>query len=223
MRTSRSADASRALLVRAPDISADSSGSGGKWLDPDVLGAYLGRLLQAACRLCGTLEDAEDLVQETIVRVLSRPRLLRGDDEVAYLMRALRNTFLHNTRTAGRRPRAVTTLERFDAADPSIAARPEEALIAAQVFPAIAQLPESFRLTLVAVDIVGLSYRDAARALGASEATIATRLYRARQRVARELDPERFGARQSRAPATPHCLVRGMAEYSQSSSLSSLM
>jgi RNA polymerase sigma-70 factor, ECF subfamily len=70
-------------------------------------------------------------------------------------------------------------------------------VIAAQVFPAIAELPESFRLTLVAVDIAGLSYREAARALGASEATITTRLYRARQRVARELDPERFSAAQS--------------------------
>ena len=67
-------------------------------------------------------------------------------------------------------------------------------MIAGQVFPAIARLPESFRLALVAVDIAGLSYGEAARVLGAPEATITTRLYRARQRVARELDPERFGA-----------------------------
>ena len=65
-------------------------------------------------------------------------------------------------------------------------------MIAAQVFPAIARLPESFRLALVAVDVAGLSYREAARALGAPEATVTTRLYRARRRVARELDPERL-------------------------------
>jgi RNA polymerase sigma-70 factor (ECF subfamily) len=141
--------------------------------------------------LCDSRESAEDLVQETVARVLSRPRLLRGRDERAYLMRALRNTFLTSTRTAARRPRAVTSFEEFDPADRRAGARPEEAVIARQVFPAIAQLPESFRLAIVAVDIAGLSYAEAARVLNAPEATITTRLYRARQRVARELDPER--------------------------------
>ena len=59
------------------------------------------------------------------------------------------------------------------------------------MFPAIARLPESFRLALVAVDIAGLSYGEAARVLGAPEATVTTRLYRARARVARELDSDR--------------------------------
>ena len=77
-----------------------------------------------------------------------------------------------------------------------------EAVIAGQVFPAIAQLPESFRLALVAVDIAGLSYGEAARVLGAPEATITTRLYRARQRVARELDPERSALRDRSTAAT---------------------
>jgi RNA polymerase sigma-70 factor, ECF subfamily len=172
------------------------SESGTKRLDPDVLGAHRGRLLRAAGALCGSRETAEDLVQDTFARILSRPRFLRGEDEFAYLMQTLRNTFATNRRTATRRPSVVTTLEGLDAADRRTAARPQEAVIAAQVFPAIAQLPESFRLALVAVDIVGLSYGEAARVLGAPEATITTRLYRARRRVARELDPERFGAAQ---------------------------
>jgi RNA polymerase sigma-70 factor (ECF subfamily) len=57
------------------------------------------------------------------------------------------------------------------------------------VLAAVAQLEESFRLALIAVDIVGLSYAEAARALGTREATITTRLYRARQRLARQLAP----------------------------------
>jgi hypothetical protein len=89
----------------------------------------------------------------------------------------------------------------------------------AQVFPAIAQLPESFRLALVAVDIAGLSYREAARALGAPEATITTRLYRARQRVARELDPERFGAGQSKSTREP-CARRADGATTSSSETS---
>jgi RNA polymerase sigma-70 factor (ECF subfamily) len=172
------------------------SESGMKRLDPDVLGAHLGRLLRAAGGLCGSREAAEDLVQDTFARILSRPRFLRGEDEFPYLMQALRNTFATNRRTAARRPRVVTTLEGLDAADRRTTARPEDAVIAAEVFPAIAQLPESFRLALVAVDIAGLSYGEAARVLGAPEATITTRLHRARRRVARELDPERFGTAQ---------------------------
>jgi RNA polymerase sigma-70 factor (ECF subfamily) len=53
------------------------------------------------------------------------------------------------------------------------------------VYAAISALPDDFRDALVAIDVAGLSYREAARALGVREATITTRLYRARQRVAR--------------------------------------
>jgi RNA polymerase sigma-70 factor, ECF subfamily len=166
-----------------------------KRLDPEVLGAHLGPLLRTASALCDSRESAEDLVQDTVASVLSRPRLLRGGDERVYLMRALRNTFLTSRRTAARRPHVVATLEGLDPSDRRTDVRPEEAVIAGQVFPAIAQLPESFRLALVAVDIAGLSYGEAARVLGAPEATITTRLYRARQRVARELDPERSALR----------------------------
>ena len=174
-----------------------------KWLDPEVLGARRGYLLRTAWALCGSRESAEDLVQDTFAKILSRPRLLHGEDELAYLTQALRNTFLTSRRTAARRPRLVAALEELDTADRRTAAGPEEAVIAAQVYPAIAQLPESFRLALVAVDIAGLSYREAARVLGAPETTITTRLYRARERVARELDPERFAAGRSRRTAEP--------------------
>jgi RNA polymerase sigma-70 factor (ECF subfamily) len=163
-------------------------------LDPEALGAHRGRLLRVAGLLCDSPENAEDLVQETFANVLSRPRLLRGDDEVAYLMQALRNTSLTARRTATRRPRVAATLEDLDHADPRTGARPEEALTAAEVFATIAELRESFRLALVAVDVAGLSYREAARALGAPEATITTRLHRGRRLVARAVDPERFAA-----------------------------
>lgn len=158
-------------------------------LDPQQLGQHLDRLYRAAWALSGSREDAEDLVQETYARVLARPRVLRGDDELAYLMQVLRNTFLTTMRTAARRPRVAETLEGFEAPDPRLGTRPEEALAAGEVFEAVAALPESFRLALVAVDIAGLSYREAARLLGTREATITTRLYRARQQVVRALGP----------------------------------
>lgn len=61
------------------------SRSGMQRLDPEVLGAHLGRLLRTASVLCDSRESAEDLVQETIARILARPRWLRGGDELAYL------------------------------------------------------------------------------------------------------------------------------------------
>jgi RNA polymerase sigma-70 factor (ECF subfamily) len=161
-----------------------------KRLDPEKLGQHLDRLYRAAWALCGSREEAEDLVQETYARVLARPRVLRGDDELAYLMQVLRNTFLTSRRTAARRPRVAETLDDFEPTDPRTGDRPEEALAAGEVFEAIAALPESFRLALVAVDVAGLSYREAARLLGTQEATITTRLYRARQQVVRALGPE---------------------------------
>ena len=45
-------------------------------------------------------------------------------------------------------------------------------------------------MAIVAVDILGLSYGEAAKALDTREATITTRLYRARQRIARQLSDE---------------------------------
>jgi RNA polymerase sigma-70 factor, ECF subfamily len=147
-------------------------------------------MYRAAWALCGRREDAEDLVQETFARVLARPRVVRGEDEAYYLMRALRNTFYTSRRTASRRPQTGVALEDVIAADPRPTNRPERAIEVQELYATIAQLPEDFRLALVAVDVLGLSYREAARALKAREATITTRLYRARKLVARALDPE---------------------------------
>jgi len=147
-------------------------------------------MYRAAWALCGRKEDAEDLVQETFARVLARPRVVRGEDEAYYLMRALRNTFYTSRRTASRRPLTGTALEDVVAADPRPTSRPEQAIEVQELYATIAQLPEDFRLALVAVDVLGLSYREAARALKVREATITTRLFRARGQVARALDPE---------------------------------
>jgi RNA polymerase sigma-70 factor (ECF subfamily) len=162
-------------------------------LDPQSLGQHVDRLYRAAWALCGSREDAEDLVQETFARVLSRPRVLHGQDDLHYLMRVLRNTFLTGRRTAGRRPPAVTTLDDVVAPDPKLTGRPEQALEMQELYAAIATLPDDFRLALVAVDVLGLSYREAARALRVREATVTTRLFRARKQVARRVLPAEDG------------------------------
>jgi RNA polymerase sigma-70 factor (ECF subfamily) len=159
-------------------------------LDPQSLSQHIDRLYRAAWGLCGSREDAEDLVQETFARVLSRPRVLHGDDELYYLMRVLRNTFLTSRRTASRRPVTVATLEDVVSADPKPMGRPDQALEVQELYETIAQLPQGFREALVAVDVLGLSYREAARALGVREATITTRLFRARKQVASRIAGE---------------------------------
>jgi RNA polymerase sigma-70 factor (ECF subfamily) len=171
-------------------------------LDPQSLTRHVDRLYRAAWGLCGSREDAEDLVQDTFARVLARPRTLRGDDELAYLMKVLRNTFLSSRRTASRRPQAGVQLEEAIAADERTSARPEHALEVRELYAAVGDLPEDFRLALVAVDILGLSYREAAEALKAREGTITTRLFRARKQVVRALDGEAKAATMGQQPET---------------------
>ena len=158
-------------------------------LDPQSLTQHVDRLYRAAWGLCGSREDAEDLVQETFARVLSRPRVLQRDDELYYLMRVLRNTFLTGRRTASRRPMTVATLEDVVTEDPRPMGRPERALEVQELYATIASLPEDFRMAVVAIDVLGLSYREAAHALGVREATITTRLHRARKQLAGQLAP----------------------------------
>jgi RNA polymerase sigma-70 factor (ECF subfamily) len=157
-------------------------------LDPEALGDHIDRLYRAAWSLCGSREEAEDLVQETFARVLRKPRILRSEDDVGYLLRVLRNTYFSQRRTAGRRPQTTALPDDLDLIEDPSAVRPEAKVEAAELYAAISQLPDDFRDALVAIDVVGLSYRQASRALRVREATITTRLHRARQRVARILE-----------------------------------
>ncbi len=156
-------------------------------LEPDRLGDHVDRLFRAAWGLCGRREDAEDLVQETYARVLARPRWLRREDDIGYLLRVLRNTHVSRLRAGGRRPEEVPLDDRPGLADDRGTWDPEAAIDARELFAAIARLPEPFREALVAVDVAGLSYGEAGAALGVREATITSRLHRARARVASEL------------------------------------
>jgi RNA polymerase sigma-70 factor (ECF subfamily) len=150
-------------------------------LDANRLGDHLDRLYRAALGLTGSTADADDLVQDVCVRVLAKPRMVSGSDDLGYLLRVLRNTFISNRRTAARRPAtamAPEDLERFEA---SAMADPVRAFEANQLYARIAELPEHQRDVLVAVDLLGLSYKEAAESLKVPTGTIMSRLYRARQ------------------------------------------
>ena len=144
------------------------------------------RLQRAARGLCGS-GDAEDLVQETFAQVLARPRAFRAGDPLPYLMKALRNTYFTSLRTASRRPRTTALATDESTTMQSTLARPDAALERRMTLDAIAGLSDDFRATLLAVDVIGLSYREAATALGTRERTVATRLFRARARLTQAL------------------------------------
>jgi len=171
-----------ATLVRSDDS------AGVRELEPERQGDHIDRLYRAAWALCGSREDAEDLVQETYVKVLRKPRLLRSEDDLGYLLRVPRNTYLTTHRAAARQLRPDPLPDDLDrVADPSVV-EPHAALEARELYALVAGLPEPFRDALVAIDLVGLSYREAARALRVREATITTRLHRARGRLVRALE-----------------------------------
>ena len=153
-------------------------------LDPNSLSRYIDPLYRAAWALCGSRHDAEDLVQETFLNVLKRPRLVRDDNELGYLMRALRNAYASRYRRAAGRP-PVTLL-----GDDELPSAPESDINAREVMEAIAGAPPLYRDAVIAVDLLGLSYREAARSLGTREPTLTTRLHRGRQHVSRALRDE---------------------------------
>ena len=154
-------------------------------LEPEALGDHLDRLYRAAWALCGSREDAEDLVQETYTRVLAKRRTIgRKEDTLPYLLAVLRNTYVSSLRKRDRRPRTAPLEDSEDRLAASASASPPTQLAAREVFSAIAALPEDQRDALAAVDVAGLSYQEAADTLEVPVGTIMSRLYRGRNRVA---------------------------------------
>ena len=154
-----------------------------------VLGDHIDRLYRAAWAMTGAREDAEDLVQETFERVLRRPReIARDEDALPYLLGVLRNTWVDVVRGRARRPVAPLDAEAVgQIAAPAAASSPLEQIAAREVFAAVAALPEEFRDVVAAVDVAGLTYNEAAKALGLPAGTVMSRLSRGRRQVAEAL------------------------------------
>jgi RNA polymerase sigma-70 factor (ECF subfamily) len=153
-------------------------------LAAETLGDHLDRLYRAAWAMCGSREDAEDLVQETYARVLAKQRIIDTDDALPYLLVVLRNVFLSSLRKRDRRPR-TTSFEDAEQRLPAPASgSPAAALAAREVLAAVAALPADQRDVVAYVDIAGVSYAEAAAALGVPIGTVMSRLHRGRSRVA---------------------------------------
>ena len=73
-------------------------------LNPETLSIHMDSLRRAARGMTRSHHDAEDLVQDMLVKVLARPRQIGPAGEAAYLHQALRNTHISRLRTKERRP-----------------------------------------------------------------------------------------------------------------------
>lgn len=166
---------------------ASEAGLGARVLEPRRLPDHAARLYRAAYALAGSRPEAEDLVQETFARVLARPRRVRRGGERAYLMRVLRNTWIDLQRARAARPDP----DGGDAIEWVLDGESDPAGLALDVrlaYDGMRELPPAQREAIVAVDVLGLAYKEAARALRIRQGTLMSRLARARDRVAQEME-----------------------------------
>lgn len=126
-------------------------------------------------------ERADDLVQDTLERALSRWSLRRHDSDLrAWLFAIQRNLYVSRWRQERRRGAPVAIEE---AALPGTPPRQETTLEVHDVLAALDQLPEEQKSLLLLVGVEDFSYDEAARILGMPIGTVMSRLSRARQRL----------------------------------------
>ena len=166
---------------------------------PRLLDRYGGRLHALGRQLCGCATDAQDLVQEIFVQAWRKWEQFDGrSDPVYWLFTIARRTCQRMHRKRAGQPARMESLEELlPFGEAEIAVVPAagggvEAQIRREhqelVRAAIAALPEEFRMALVLKDIVGFSSGEVAEILGIKEATVKTRVHRARLRLRKALE-----------------------------------
>ncbi len=146
-------------------------------------------LLRFARGMTAQPADAEDLVQDTLIRAFRAVDRFDGAHPRAWLLTILRNTEAKRNRR--HRPELLHQPEsQLGQLSPAFAGRQEtpEGVVVDEQFDAVVAavfnaLPEKHRAVVHLVDIDGLSYAEAARALGVPQGTVFSRLHRARSRI----------------------------------------
>jgi RNA polymerase sigma-70 factor (ECF subfamily) len=149
---------------------------------------YLPELYARGLRLTRSSAAAQDLVQDTVERALRfESQYEPGSNLRAWLHQILSSIFI----THCRRHRRDRCALRIMAQDPCSWAVPEDVVAAGDLSPptakALAALPRGFRQAVELVDIVDLSYRDAAEVIGVPLGTVMSRLHRGRRMLAAAL------------------------------------
>ncbi|NGO71361.1 RNA polymerase sigma factor [Streptomyces boncukensis] len=146
-------------------------------------------LLRVAMTLTSQAADAEDLVQDTLLRAYRSVDRFDGRHPRAWLLTIMRRTEINRHRR--RRPQLLddpdADLDRLAHSPAGPTATPEEIVVGesfdAVVDAALAALPVKHRQVVRLVDVDGLSYAEAAELLGVPEGTVMSRLHRARKRI----------------------------------------
>jgi RNA polymerase sigma-70 factor (ECF subfamily) len=138
-------------------------------------------LYNVAYRLAGNDADAQDLVQETLLRVRRGLETYEPGSMPAWLSRIVTNVFLDEVRRRRRRPADSLPDEPERVLPASPAADEASEDLSDTVQSALAALPDEFRTAVVLCDIVGLSYDEIAAAQGVPVGTVRSRLHRGRR------------------------------------------
>ena len=159
---------------------------------PRLLDAYGGRIYRLASRICESPEEAQDLVQEVFLAAFRKWSQFQGRSSPSTWLYTIATRVcrrLHRRRAG--QPARLEPISGLLAEGrsavleiPSGDADPHEAAVRSQiregVEEALSALPFRFRMPLILKDILELSVKDTATALGIKEATVKTRLHRAR-------------------------------------------
>ena len=160
--------------------------------EDDVV-SLLPQLYSAALRMTRNPADAEDLLQETLLRAFrGYGGFKAGTNLRAWLYRILTNTFINRYRQQSRQPTEVELGDLEDMylyrrlGESSGAARSaeEEALerfVDEDVKAAVESLPEIFRIPVLLADVEGVSYKEIAKIMGVPIGTVMSRLHRGRK------------------------------------------
>ena len=157
-------------------------------------------LLRVARRLTGSLDAAEDLVQETLIRAYRAVDRFDGRHPRAWLLTILRNTWKNMNRRA--RPLFADDpeepLNRAPARGADGRTGAEEQVVDGgfdqQLAQALTDLAPIHQQVVLLVDVDGLSYQETADLLGVPNGTVMSRLHRARRKLRTRLEREGFTA-----------------------------
>jgi len=149
-------------------------------------------LYRVAMSITRNRPDAEDLVQDTMLRAFRSIERFDGRHPRAWLLTIMRNAQINRVRR--RRPGLLADPDGFadrDAGMADDAPGPEQVVMDRQfdsvVEDAYLALPEKFREVIDLVDLAGLSYDEAAAVLEVPQGTVMSRLHRGRKRIRESL------------------------------------
>jgi RNA polymerase sigma-70 factor (ECF subfamily) len=160
------------------------------------------QLHRSALKMTGNPADAEDLVQETMIRAYAGlSRYTPGTNARAWLYRIMANEFVNGCRKRQREPRHVLSpgpdvlqaapgCRALSGLVPSAPSAEDEVLAQfahSECRAALDGLPECFKATIYLADVQGYSYRDVADMIGVPLGTVMSRLSRARSKVREQL------------------------------------